>query len=278
MHAAAVSCCRAGRAALFRLAGALLCAAGWAAAADAPPDPGQVAVWQQMRAQLFGARPIAQGGSMVTLQAPARAQNAAVVPIAIRTRPVEGEPAIARVYLFIDSNPSPLGAVFTFGPRSARADIDTRVRIEDYTWVRVIAELNDGRLYADQRFVKAAGGCSAPYGAAPDFDAFRPRARLKVDASVAPQTPVLAELMVQHPNSSGLARDQITHLFIPPYFVREIEVTYGGELVLSAQVDFTISENPNFRFYFLPDGSGELRARVIDTKDRETSSTAHVGM
>jgi sulfur-oxidizing protein SoxY len=258
---------------------AALVAPRLAPAAESSSNPDTVPVWQQMRAQLFGSRPIEQDHSVVTLVAPSRAQDASVVPIAIKTGLGEGQTRrIARLYLFIDANPSPLGAVFTFGPRSARADIETRVRIEDYTWMRAIAELTDGRLYADQRFVKAAGGCSAPYATAPDFDAFHPRARLKVDASVEPKTGVLAELMIQHPNSSGLARDQITHLFIPPYFVRDIEVTYAGELVISAQVDFTISQNPNFRFYFSPDGGGELRARVIDTKERETSSTVQIGM
>jgi sulfur-oxidizing protein SoxY len=230
-----------------------------------------------MRAQLFGERPIQQDGSVITLTAPGRAQDASVVPIAIRTRPAgDRTPRIVRLYLFIDANPSPLGAVFTFGPRSPRADIETRVRIEDYTWMRAIAELDDGRLYADQRYVKAAGGCSAPYATAPDFDAFRPRARLKLNASSVSHAPALAELMVQHPNSSGLARDQITHLFIPPYFVRDIEITYAGEQVLSAQVDFTISQNPNFRFYFTPEDGGELRARVIDTKDRDIRTDVRV--
>ena len=36
---------------------------------------------------------------------------------------------------------------------------------------------------------------------------------------------------------------------------------------MSADVDFTISENPNFRFYFLPNANGELRAEVVDTAD-----------
>jgi sulfur-oxidizing protein SoxY len=276
VHAAAL------KGALPRLLTALalwsgLSIAGSATAADAPPDPAQVEVWQRLRAELFGERPILQDSQVLTLRAPARAQDAAVVPVSISTHPQrESTRRVAKLYLFIDANPSPLGALFTFGPLSPRADIETRVRVEDYTWMRAVAELSDGTLYMDLRYVKAAGGCSAPYGTAPDFEAFRPRARLRLPASSEPQSPVLAELMVQHPNSSGLAKDQITHLFIPPYFVRDIRITYAGELVLSAQVDFTISENPNFRFYFLPHEVGELRAHITDTKDRQIESTVQV--
>ena len=36
---------------------------------------------------------------------------------------------------------------------------------------------------------------------------------------------------------------------------------------MQADVDFSISENPNFRFYFVPDGEGELDAKVVDNED-----------
>jgi sulfur-oxidizing protein SoxY len=73
--------------------------------------------------------------------------------------------------------------------------------------------------------------------------------------------------MISHPNHSGLAMDQMTRLFEPAYFVRTINVTYAGKPVLSAEVDFSISENPNFRFYFVPREEGNLKAEVVDTKD-----------
>jgi len=43
--------------------------------------------------------------------------------------------------------------------------------------------------------------------------------------------------------------------------------------VLSADLDFAISENPNLRFYFLPDGRGELAAEVVDSNNLEFKSS-----
>ena len=249
-----------------------------AQAADGPPDPAKVDIWLLVRNSLFGNRPIADdAGEVVSLRAPARAQDASTVPIAISTH-IEQAPEryVSKVYLIIDKNPSPVAAVFSFTPDSGRADIETRVRVEDYTWMRAVAELNDGRLFMSTRYVKAAGGCSAPYGTAPDFDAFKPRLKLRLDASVAAGEPTLAQLMIQHPNSSGLAKDQMTQLYIPAYYVRTINVTYADKLVMSAQVDFSISENPNFRFYFVPRETGELKATVVDTKEREIEGAVHV--
>jgi len=245
-----------------------------AVAAEARPD-----MWPMLRTSLFKERPIIDDaiGEVVSLRAPARAQDAAVVPVSISTR-VEQTAGryVSKVYLLIDQNPSPVAAIFEFTPDSGRADIETRVRVEDYTWMRAVAEMSDGALYMSARYVKAAGGCSAPYGTAPDFDAFQPRMKLKVDASVVPGQPNLAQLMIQHPNSSGMAKDQMTQLYIPAYYVRRIEVTYGGRPILQAQVDFSISENPNFRFYFVPREAGELKAVVVDTKDRRLEGTVQV--
>jgi sulfur-oxidizing protein SoxY len=61
--------------------------------------------------------------------------------------------------------------------------------------------------------------------------------------------------------------DQVTRSYGVPHFVRSVEVRYGGKLVMKADVDFSISENPNFRFYFVPDGEGDLDARVVDNQD-----------
>jgi sulfur-oxidizing protein SoxY len=250
---------------------------GPVSAADGPPDPATVDSWKLVRQSLFGERPIFEDNEeVVSLRAPARAQDAAVVPIGISTRIGNSERFVEKIYLLIDKNPSPVAAIFTFTRDSGRSDIETRVRVEDYTWMRAVAQTNDGRLYMATRYIKAAGGCSAPYGTAPDFDAFKPRLKLKLDASIEPGKPNLAQLMIQHPNSSGLGRDQMTQLYIPAYYVRTIEVTYAGKPILSAEVDFSISENPNFRFYFLPREPGELKAVVLDTKERRIEGTVDV--
>ena len=61
--------------------------------------------------------------------------------------------------------------------------------------------------------------------------------------------------------------DQSTRTYALPHFVRSIEVRQGGELVLRAEVDFTISENPSFRFYVADAAKGGLEARVVDNQE-----------
>jgi sulfur-oxidizing protein SoxY len=223
-----------------------------------------------VRLSLFQTRVISTvADDVIALDAPARAEDSAVVPIAIRTRfPQSPTHYIDKLYLIIDNNPSPISAIFQFTPASGRADIETRVRIDEYTHVRAIAELNDGRLFMAARWVKASGGCSAPPGKdAQAALATLGRMKLRVESEASGSEPVLAQLMISHPNNSGLAMDQLSRQFTPAHFVRRVEISYAGQPLMSADVDFSISENPNFRFYFTPHGAGELKAEVLDSRD-----------
>ena len=226
--------------------------------------------WHKVREAQFAGRTFEQSADqVVTLEAPNRAEDSAVVPILIHAaQPQQPDRWIKKIYLVIDKNPSPMGAVFTLTPDSGRADIETRIRIEDYSWVRAIAEMQDGKLYMAMKYVKASGGCSAPAGK--DMEAALARLgrmKIRTDGDIRLNQPNLVELMISHPNISGLAMDQVTRLYAPPRFVRTVQVSYAGKPIMSADVDFTISENPNFRFYFEPRADGDLRAEVVDSSN-----------
>lgn len=232
-------------------------------------------IWQKVREDLFAGMPIGTGDNVVMLETPKRAEDAAVVPIAIRAQFPQAENRyIEKLWLIIDNNPSPIAAIFSFTPESGRADIETRIRVEQYTHIRAIALTNDGKLHMVSNYIKASGGCSAPSSKdSVAANATLGKMRLRVDDALALGRPALAQLMISHPNDSGLAMDQLTRMYAPPHFVRSIEVRYGGKIVFSADVDFSISENPNFRFYFIPGGGDELDAKVIDNQDLEFTAS-----
>ena len=233
--------------------------------------------WPRIRQGLFQDRAIAEdNGQMIELVTPVRAEDAAVVPVAIRTRLAQNPGRYARrLYLIIDNNPAPLAAVFNMTPELGRADIETRVRVEEYTNVRVVAELNDDSLHMVSNYVKASGGCSAPAGKDP---AAATTGKMKLTLERAPHLnqPLLAQLMIRHPNSSGMAMDQLTRLYAPPHYVKRIEVAYNGKQIMSADTDISISENPNFRFYFLPRQNGTLTVEALDSSELSYKTSLQV--
>ena len=249
---------------------------GARAAAQSGDNPDASEIWRRVRASLFETRPIVNvGDDTLLLDAPVRAEDAAVVPIAIRARlPHTASAYVAKLHLVIDNNPSPIAAIFSFTPQSGRADIETRVRVDEYTYVRAIAETSDGRLLMRTRFVKASGGCSAPPGKDPQAAlATLGKIKLRVDGDVVINKPTLVQLMISHPNDSGMAMNQMTRQFTPRWFVRTVNVAYGGQPVLSADLDFAISENPNLRFYFVPRGPGRLTVDVTDSNQTAWKSS-----
>ncbi|WP_353148232.1 quinoprotein dehydrogenase-associated SoxYZ-like carrier [Pollutimonas bauzanensis] len=238
----------------------------FAAEPNLPPDS---PMWQKLRVGLFQDRSISDDGDqLITLTAPQRAQDAAVVPVSIKSLiPQTPQRYIKTIHLIVDDNPAPLAAVFHLTPASGLADIETRVRVEQYTYVRAIVETSDGELAMTKAYVKASGGCSAPANRAPGGDDNLGKMKLMVQDNPQLNQPVMAQLMIRHPNASGMVMDQATRLYAPPHYVRRLEVAFAGKPVMTADVDFGISENPNFRFYFTPQAEGTLTARAQDTND-----------
>ena len=262
-----------------RLAALLLSLNALLISAHAVADTRADETWlNTIRHAYFGDRPIVESEDVISLDAPKRAEDPAMVPISIKAGFPQTEARyIKNVMLLIDKNPVPLAGKFTFTHNSGRADLALRIRVNEYTPVRAIAETNDGQLYMSSRFVKASGGCSAPVGSNLEKAMARlGQMKLKTPDVKTQGEPLLAQLLVSHPNLTGLQMDQITRLYRPAHFVKEIHVTFDGEPVMHAETDISISENPSFRFYFVPDREGELVADVIDSHENHFSSAQKI--
>lgn len=234
-------------------------------------------VWSELKGDLYGDRPIHDGTDWLAIEAPYRAHDAAIVPIDMTAlRPQGAAGFIKTITLVIDQNPAPVAAVFHLGPRSGLASLSTRVRVNAYSHVRAIAETSDGELFMVSRFVKASGGCSAPALKDQDqslADLGKMRLRYFTPKDAASRAPAArsvreAQLMIRHPNYSGLQMDQITRYYIPAHFVRDIEVRQGDDLILSVEGAISLSEDPSIRFHFLSSGAEPIDVRIEDTEDQ----------
>jgi sulfur-oxidizing protein SoxY len=241
------------------------------ASAQAPPqeDP-----WPALSAQIFDGKTIRDGSTILTIDAPYRAEDAALVPVEIRTQLAADDARTVRaITLVIDENPSPVAAVFSPGAASGMRSLSTRVRVDSYTNVHAVAELSDGQFYATQRFVKAAGGCSAP-AAKQEADSIplgTMRFRQFPDAPGQDPERREAQLMIRHPNYSGMQMDQLTRLYVPAHFVQTVHLWLGDTLLLGIESGISISENPVYRFDYRPNDATEFRAEMKDSEGRTFS-------
>ncbi len=226
--------------------------------------------WPAIKKNVFGDREVIVDSKAEVLEMylSLRADDASSVPVIVRARnPQREDDYIKKIWLIVDKNPSPMAGVFRYTPASGLANLETRIRVEDYTHVRAVAERSDGKLYMAGKWIKASGGCSAPAGGDDLNTANLGRIKFKFDDAVNFNEPNKAQVMISHPNISGLAMDQLSRLYPNPHYVNRVDISYEGVTVMSADVDFSISVNPVFRFYFQPKGAGKLRALVTDSNN-----------
>jgi len=231
-----------------------------AAHGDSSPE------WDVVRSRLFGSRNVQARSGAIQVIAPLRAAYGASVPVKIVSKlPQTPSLYVKRVQLLVDKNPSPVAAVLDLTPEVGQADFETRIRVDEYSHVRVIAELSNGELHMDSRYVKTSGGCSAP----PNRDALNliGKTVVRMPEAARLDAPNRADVTIVHPNDTGFELNQVTVMYIPPHFVRSIRVSYAGRKLFDADLDFSISENPTFRFWFLPQGAADLKATVIDSHE-----------
>jgi sulfur-oxidizing protein SoxY len=62
--------------------------------------------------------------------------------------------------------------------------------------------------------------------------------------------------------------DQVTRLYIPPFFIENLKIWQGDDLVMTMEGGIAISEDPNIRFNYKPNGAANFRAEALDTSQQ----------
>lgn len=237
--------------------------------------------WASIRKELFADRVIADAKGQIQLYAPSQAADAAVIPISIRF-PQSTAARIRGLTLVIDRNPAPVVATITFGDGYREtADIgerafETRIRLDSFSKLRAIAELDDGSLVMISKFISGAGGCSAPASK----DASQALAELgKMRISVRKDEVRgaiwrQAQVMIRHPNYTGMQMNSSSGSYTPARFVDQMEVRRGGKSVFRMTGGISISENPHITFTYGSDADEPIDVVATDTNGARFSGSS----
>ncbi len=231
---------------------------------DKLPEP---IIWDtDLKGFFFDNDEIQDGSKIFSLETPYRALDAAIVPITVKFKQKQSENNhVKSLSLIIDENPSPLVGKFEFTPKMGDPSFTTRIRVDKYTYVRAVIEMNDGKKFMVANYVKAAGGCSAP--ALADMDSIMARlGKMKMKFIKTGKKGEInkAQFLISHPNYSGLQFNQLTRSEIPAHFVNFIRIEQDGNLIFQANPDISLSEDPSFTFNYI-DSGGPLKVTVKDS-------------
>ena len=146
------------------------------------------------------------------------------------------------------------------------------MRVNDYSYLRAIAETTSGELHMAKDLHQGLGRVSAP-AVKNSAEALAAMGKMKLRRFPPGSDPMSKaeelQLMIRHPNNSGLQRDPLTQYFIPAHFVQKLSISQGDRLILAMEGGISISEDPNFRFDFNAHGSGDIKVDAVDTDGKD---------
>ena len=90
---------------------------------------------------------------------------------------------------------------------------------------------------------------------------------MKLRLHEANQSPIMqdAQVMIRHPNYSGMQMNQLTGLYIPAKFIDNMEVRRGSDVVFTMTGGISLSENPNIRFTYATGTDNDISVVAKDT-------------
>lgn len=239
----------------------LLCMDSYAA------DSHHSEAWKKLKTVYFSDRDIQENADdILMLEVPERVEDAAVFPITIKSLSVPTKKHyIKTLHLIVDNNPQPYSAAFHLSPTLGPLVLSTRIRMDSFSNVRVIAEMNDDSLHMIEKFVIASGGCSAPSSKdsaalLANLGAIKIRMRKPTVGEV-----TTVQTIIIHPNANGMQMNPNTGEYIPMHYVTNFDISFNNDVLIRAETGFTLSETPSIRFNFTPKTKGVLQVRITDS-------------
>ncbi len=160
------------------------------------------------------------------------------------------------------------GVAFLKGQDVGERQLATRIRVDSFSRVRAIVETADGKLHMATRFVAGAGGCSAT--PSKDMDAaLAGLGKIQIKTMAEPVRGAdwrETQVMIKHPNFTGMQMDPVSRGYVPARFINDLEVTSAGTLLVRMEGGISISENPNLRISY---GTG-ASSNAIEVTARDT--------
>jgi sulfur-oxidizing protein SoxY len=255
------------------IAALCLSSLGFSGLAQAEADP---KLWTVVKEAFFPKRDI-QEVDFLKIEAPRRAESGAQVPVTlIYDKAAANGVAIKKLYVIVDANPIQLASTYHLTDSLNGFQMATRIRQESDSFVRLIGETADGKLYMTKREIRAAGGC----GGTVDNNESEVRAaagkiKLNVEAPKFGE-PATTTFNIKHVMRTGLQRDLVSQGYVPAFYINKTTFTYNGKEVMTVDVGVGTSEDPYMKFSFIPDAPGKLEVVATDNEGKSFTQTVDV--
>ncbi|HQN64820.1 MAG TPA: quinoprotein dehydrogenase-associated SoxYZ-like carrier [Methylophilus sp.] len=254
------------------LGSAILLASSPAVFAEADPK-----LWPVVKEAFFAKRDI-QEVDFLKIDGPRRAESGAQVPVTYTyDKAAANGVDIKKIYVIVDANPIPMTATYHLTDALGGFQLSTRVRYETDSFIHLVGEDANGKLYMAKREIRAAGGCGGTVeNNEAEIRAAAGKIRMNVEQPVKFGSPATTTFNIKHVMRTGLQRDLVSQGFVPAFYINKAEFKYNGKPVMTIDVGVGTSEDPYFKFNFIPDAPGILEVTATDNEGKSFTHQTEV--
>ncbi len=201
------------------------------------------------------------------LQMPSVSEDGSAVPLELSIdHPMQDDHYIESIRVIATANPNPEVVDFYLTPMLGRAEVSSRVRVNESQTLFAVARSSSGEVFVASAEVRVTvGGClmtgednSAEFG----------QPRVAPPRNAAPGEPSEIRTLVTHPMETGL-REGPDGERLPRRLIDTLDVTYDGDTVMTVNMHTAVSENPYMRFFMAPQDPGEAVFRWTEEETGE---------
>lgn len=254
------------------LGSAILLASSPAVFAEADPK-----LWAVVKEAFFAKRDI-QEVEFLKVEGPRRAESGAQVPVTYSyDKAAANGVVIKKIYVIVDANPIPMTATYHLTDALNGFKLSTRVRYETDSFIHLVGEDANGKLYMAKREIRAAGGCGGTVeNNEAEIRAAAGKIKMNVEQPVKFGSPTTTTFNIKHVMRTGLQRDLVSQGFVPAFYINKAEFKYNGKPVMTIDVGVGTAEDPYFKFSFIPDAPGTLEVTATDNEGKAFSHQVQV--
>jgi len=242
--------------------------------AFAEADPN---LWPVVKEAFFAKRDI-QEVPFLAIDGPRRAESGAQVPVTIRyDKAAANGVDIKKIYVIVDANPIQLAATYHLTEVLGNFEVATRIRYETDSFVHIVGEDTNGKLFMAKREIRAAGGCGGMVeNNESEIRAAAGKIKMNVEKPEKFGTPTTATFNIKHIMRTGLQRDLVSQGFVPAFYINKVAFTYNGKPVMTVDVGVGTAEDPYMKFKFTPDAPGKLEVVATDNEGKQFTHAVDV--
>lgn len=192
------------------------------------------------------------------LEMPLVSEDGSAVPITVKLdHPMSEDQYITSIRVFAQGNPNAEVVDFYLSPALGRAEVSSRIRVNESQRIWAVATNNRGDAWVTYHDIRVTvGGCLMT--AEDNSSVALSQPRVALPRSFSAGQPAEIRTLVTHPMETGLREGPGGDL-LPRRLVERFVVTLADETALEVHLYTAVSTNPYLRFFLAPQSSAQAQ-------------------